>query len=378
MQLYRRHVPECPYLPDGAAWTRCTCPIYADGIANGKRFRRSMRTRSWGEAEARLATVQRATPEELEVLTAPRLGQAVSAYLADLEHRRSSRSTVVGYRCQLNKFLEAAGKLELREVTGTFMRAFLDGKSGKRTDRITVSTLRKEVAVLRAFFVFCIGKGWVSENPAKSLHKPAAPRFVTQPFDTHEVSAMIEAAKGLGGDRGVEIRALLFTLLYSGLRISDVSALKRGAYNPRTAYLTLPWTQKTGAPVRLKLHGDAVRALDQLPAPKGYEKWFYLDGLVGQESRIRKLRRRIDYLGDLVGIPAAPHRFRDTFAVELLTQGADLRTVQHLLGHDSIETTERHYAHFVAAHQAILDRATGALKFGKEAARPIVVNSRND
>ena len=59
-----------------------------------------------------------------------------------------------------------------------------------------------------------------------------------------------------------------------------------------------------------------------------------------------------------------PHRFRDTFAVELLLCGEDIRTVQLLLGHTSLRTTERHYSPFVSAFQQRLDRATAKLKFG--------------
>lgn len=325
-----------------------------------------------------MATLQSATPEERAIIGTPRLSAAIDAYLKDLVHRRRSETTHIGYKCQLYILADHAAGKTLHDIDEAFLRDFLDGKKGKRDERLRDSTLRKEVAVLRSFFAFCMSHGWTRRNPAKGIHKPRAPRFVTLPLDQREISRLIEFANGMLGRRGIETRAVLFTLLYTGLRISDVSQLKRGSFNHRTGYLTLPWTQKTGAPVRLKIHADAVRALDQLPNPNNGELWFYLNGLKKEASRIRKLRRRLDYLGEKVGIRANPHRFRDTFAVELLTQGADLRTVQHLLGHDSIETTERHYAHFVAEHQALLDRATAALQFGQQPARPFIVNSSKD
>jgi integrase/recombinase XerD len=58
-----------------------------------------------------------------------------------------------------------------------------------------------------------------------------------------------------------------------------------------------------------------------------------------------------------------PHRFRDTFAVELLKKGASLHTVQLLLGHTSIRTTEKHYAPFVLEFQKVIDAATAKLSF---------------
>jgi len=67
-----------------------------------------------------------------------------------------------------------------------------------------------------------------------------------------------------------------------------------------------------------------------------------------------------------------PHRFRDTFSVTLLQNGTDLRTVQLLLGHTSIKTTEKHYAPFVASMQKTLDDAVSTLHFGLVDAHPPV------
>lgn len=376
VQLYRRHIEDCPHASKGAAWTRCNCPIYADGLIDGKRFRRSMRTRSWSQAEAKLAAVQRSSPEDQAALVSPRLSQAVAAYIEDLKFRRKSENTVIGYRCQLQKFVGAMGVTPLRDIDSDAIQGFLASKKGKRSDGMVASTLRKEVAVLRAFYAFCQRKGWVTENPAKDVSKPKIPKLVTQPLDRRDLDRMFAFARSMRGRRGLEARALLYTLTYTGFRISDVSNLRRGDYNRKTGYLTLPWMEKTGKPVRLKLHPDAVGALDALGGDG--ERWFYLWGAQTQGARIKKLRGRLTYIGDKLGIRANPHRFRDTFAVELLTNGADLRTVQHLLGHESIETTEKHYAHFVAEHQSILDRATSTLKFGDNAPRPFVVNAHND
>ena len=65
-----------------------------------------------------------------------------------------------------------------------------------------------------------------------------------------------------------------------------------------------------------------------------------------------------------VKIKGQPHRFRDTFSVSLLSKGEELRTVQLLLGHTSVKTTEKHYAPFVESFQRVLDAATAKLDFG--------------
>ena len=81
-------------------------------------------------------------------------------------------------------------------------------------------------------------------------------------------------------------------------------------------------------------------------------------------TAIGNARKTIARVFAVAGIKGHPHRFRDTFSVSLLGKGEELRTVQLLLGHTSIKTTEKHYAPFVQSFQRILDAATAKLDFG--------------
>jgi len=85
-------------------------------------------------------------------------------------------------------------------------------------------------------------------------------------------------------------------------------------------------------------------------------------------SRFRAIYR----VCKLAGVKGHPHQFRDTFAVELLKRGEDIRTVQLLLGHDSVRTTEKHYAPWVDAFQVRLDAATAKLEFGESLVQNLV------
>jgi site-specific recombinase XerD len=115
--------------------------------------------------------------------------------------------------------------------------------------------------------------------------------------------------------------------------------------------------------VKVKLPPEVIAALDQLP--KSSHEYYFASGKNEFATVERSIRRTMEALRRLTKIDRVhPHRYRDTFAVELLNQGAELRHVQLLLGHRSIKTTEKHYAHFVAAQQALLDDATSRLSFG--------------
>jgi integrase len=119
---------------------------------------------------------------------------------------------------------------------------------------------------------------------------------------------------------------------------------------------------KTGALQSIALKPPAIEALDKLPK-KG--KYFFWDGKSKLSTRTGSIRRMMDSLKRLTKINVHPHRFRDTFAVELLQHDVPIRTVQLLLGHTSVRTTEKHYAHYVKAQQKLLDDAVAKLDFGK-------------
>ena len=91
--------------------------------------------------------------------------------------------------------------------------------------------------------------------------------------------------------------------------------------------------------------------------------YFFWNGESKLYTAIGNTRRTVTRILTTAGIEGHPHRFRDTFSVSLLEKGEDLRTVQLLLGHTSIRTTEKHYAPFVDSFQRILDAATAKLDF---------------
>ena len=120
---------------------------------------------------------------------------------------------------------------------------------------------------------------------------------------------------------------------------------------------------KTGVPLYIKLHPDCISALKALPVES--PRYFFWSGNGRVESQTGSARRTVACLAKIAGVPARPHRFRDTFAVELLLAGEDIRKVQLLLGHKSIKTTEKHYAPWVQRFQQGLDTAVSKLAFAR-------------
>jgi site-specific recombinase XerD len=360
LTLYRRHKKTCKFANRGAGWTKCACPIWCDGRLGGKRFRRAVGLSDWARAVKR---VERWEEKPEEAGSSHAVKDCVEAYLADCIARHLSKNTIHSYMETLRNFIGLCEQENVQSIT----EATSDVLSKFREQRAVESTTqRKELQHLRSFYGFLVKREWITENLAKELKPPAYHSKPTMPFEPEEISAIIAACDRIeNNDREnaararVRAKALVMLLLYSGMRISDVIKLKRARLNMDTGQLMIRM-MKTKIPLYIRINPAALDALHSIPPTSEY---FFWSGRSKLSTAIGNARRTIYILLKLANIKGHPHRFRDTFAVTLLQNGVDLRTVQLLLGHESIKTTERHYAPFVRGFQTMLDSATATLNF---------------
>jgi site-specific recombinase XerD len=253
-----------------------------------------------------------------------------------------------------------------------------DGAETQARD-LAASTSGKELETLRAFCAFGKKHGWIPENYAHELKPPKEDACPTLPFTAAEVDAILRACDHLEDgnpstlDRTrTRARAFCLVMLYSGLRISDTVKLRRETVDLTTGKMLLR-VMKTGKPLYVRLGQPAIDALSALP-PGG--EYFFWSGDSKLPTAVGNARKSISRALAVAEVAGHPHRFRDTFSVRLLESGEDLRTVQLLLGHTSIKTTEKHYAPFVESFQRILDAATAKLDFGGKAEKPATSASK--
>ncbi len=199
------------------------------------------------------------------------------------------------------------------------------------------------------------------------MRAPKDDECPTLPFTKAEVNAILKACDKLEDGNlstrertRARARALCLVMLYSGLRISDTVKLNRKTVDLATGIL-LVRVMKTGRKLYVRLGQPAIDALSALPSGGDY---FFWTGESKLATAVGNARRTISRILSIAKVKGHPHRFRDSFSVRLLEKGEDLRTVQLLLGHTSIKTTEKHYAPFVDSFQRILDAATAKLDFG--------------
>jgi len=353
LTIYRRHSPHCPHRADGRRWRRCRCPIHVAGSLEGVKIRRSLQTRNWQRAteivRAWEADGVAADPSDVSV------EQARAAHLADISRRRLSASTERKYCLlwtRLCAFAQRENITHLRQFDVPSVREFVaTWKDGPLTQ---VKNLER----LRAIFRFACDAGWIDSNPAKPLKLPRVNRRPTMPFTREEMDRILAACE-LYPDQHVHrglpnakrVRALILLLRYSGLRIGDAAACEVKRLSGDRLFL---YAEKTGVPVYCRLPPFVVKALEEMP--RDNDRYFFWSGVGTKESNSEVWRRRIKKVFQLAGVrDGHPHRFRDTFAVELLLAGVPIDRVSVLLGHSSVTITERHYAPWVRARQEQLE-----------------------
>lgn len=376
---HRRHLKSCEHIAKGWNFTLCGCPVWCDGTLDGRRFTRSLQTRNWERALTRIAALERGVDIGIELQPGRTVTDAVTGYLKDCRARNLKASSL-NSRTRTFEFLKTA--VGIKQVSGVGLAELEQHLDARRLPDnktpIAPRTKRKEIEHIRSLWEWCVRHKWCDANVARLIRPPKVEDIATLPFTAAEVQDLLTACDQITSCNGYvdyhkRARALVLTLLYSGLRVGDVAQLKRSALEP-TGHLVIR-VMKTGVRLKVLLHKDAVQALKALPADDNYPVYFFWTGNGDVNDCSGNLRETVARVGKVAGIHAHPHRFRDTFAVQLLTHGADMRTVQMLLGHQSIRTTELHYAHFVPEHQQILDDAITKLDFSQKSTGPVLVRA---
>ena len=374
MHLYRRHSPKCRFFgtEDAFSKTNCRCPIYVDRGSRKDGARKSLGTRDWTRATARLEKLLDAEAAGTVVVT---VTEACEAFLADCRRRNLTAPTIRSYAKtleHLRTYCEAAEVALIDEVDQGILLQFQNAREVRPDDPegkprpLEPSTLRKELQTLRGFFRFLVDQGSVDLNTAKRLRPPKESRRPTLPFSQGDIDKLVDAAASLEDDnphvRHINrnrAEAILLVMLYSGLRISDVATLQRQRVNLSDGRLRLRMA-KTGEPVYVRLGSPAVEALAALPVEGPF---FFWSGTSAPATAIGNMRRTVARICEASGVSGHPHRFRDTFAVRMLEKGVAIDQVSILLGHTSVRTTEKYYAPWVQSRQKLLDEATAALDF---------------
>ncbi|MHA1559741.1 MAG: tyrosine recombinase XerC [Alphaproteobacteria bacterium] len=294
-----------------------------------------------------------ANRRQLEGLAAaPDLQAAVARWRLHLgSERRLAERTLEAYGRDVVQFLRFLSKhfgnppavAELGELTVADMRGFL---ADRRRADASARTLARGLAGIRSLLRYLEREEGISAAALRVLRTPRQPKTLPKPIDAERALAMSKPDEQLSSTPWIAARdAAVLSLLYgSGLRISEALSLTRGEA-PGTGTGSLRIVGKGGktrlVPVLPYVVEAIARYLSLSPYIVGPEGPLFV-GARGGPLGPRAVQRAVERMRGALGLPpsATPHALRHSFATHLLASSGDLRTVQELLGHASLSSTQ--------------------------------------
>lgn len=282
--------------------------------------------------------------------------KSIDSFLDYLRFQRNySSHTVRNYQGDLLQFYQylTRGREDIRihprEIDHISIRDFLGHLHQKGNAK---TSLARKLASIRSFFRYLYKEGKVPSNPARLVSNPRLPERTPRFLSVREVETILELPDS-ETDRGVRDRAILELLYASGLRISELVQINLEdlllaqrlikVYGKGKKERLVPFGKKAKQALLLYLGKRAalLRRQRTLREPNA----FFLN-LRGSRLSARSIERSLkEYIkGSALLLDVHPHLFRHSFATHLLSNGADLRCIQELLGHEKLSTTQK-YTH---------------------------------
>ncbi|MGH7123156.1 MAG: tyrosine recombinase XerC [Stellaceae bacterium] len=296
------------------------------------------------------------------------LAAAISHWQSWLEHeRRASRHTVLGYGRDLAGFLDflrdhlgALPSLAALEALGPAdFRAYLAGRAQAGIER---SSSARALSTLRGFFRFLDRRGLAKNAALSAVRTPKLPKSVPKPLTAEDAALTLDGIVELGEQPWIGRRdlAILMLLYGCGLRLSEALGLTRAEAPVKPGMLSITGKgRKTRLVPVLPAVSEAIAGYVAICPHRLAAKGPLFVGVRGGPLNPRLVQRQMQRLRMLLGLPetATPHALRHSFATHLLAGGGDLRSIQELLGHASLSTTQRYTAVDAERLLAVYDRA---------------------
>ena len=277
----------------------------------------------------------------------------IKRFVSYLEVEKNySAYTLLNYKKDLEEFSQFV-RTNVEKIDYFTFRRFLASLARRNLSKRTIA---RKISTLKSFFKFLLKEGFIKSNPASSIPYPRLDKKLPAYLTEQEMSGLIES---LPEEKENDLRdKAILELLYScGLRISEMLTLDRDDVDLIGGVIKVKGKGKKerllplGRPAELALQKYLAKRSDNFPA-------LFLNRFKKRLSAVG-VRKIINKRARLIGLSKkiSPHVFRHSFATHLLNRGADLRSVQELLGHSDIVTTQV-YTHLTTKRlRKIYDRA---------------------
>lgn len=278
--------------------------------------------------------------------------------------RGAARNTLMAYQADLEDFgAFAVGKGQ--PVAGSDAALLQAYMAGLQRAGLAARTAARRLSALRQFHRFLLREGIRTDDPTTLLDAPRLPKTLPKYLTEQEVDALLSACERMAGQRGVVARAALEILYATGLRVSELLSLPRRALGGDATVLLI--RGKGGKERIVPLSDRAKSAAEALVAGQKRATRYLFPGRAANRALTRQgfflLLKQVALEAGIDPARISPHVLRHSFASHLLARGADLRSLQLLLGHADIATTQI-YTHVLAERLQRLVEAHHPLAHG--------------
>lgn len=258
--------------------------------------------------------------------------------------KKVSLNTELSYKRDLNKvsiYMAEQGIVDASKITETMLNSYI---LYMENNNFSAATVSRNIACLKSFYHFLFSKGIVTADVSEKLKAPKVEKKLPEIMTTEEVIRLLEQP---GGDTPKEIRdkAMLELLYATGIRVTELISLRVSDLNMQMGYIVchdgskervIPFNRE--AKVSLKRYLDNAR--NSMLEDKNSDILFVnCSGLPMSRQGFWKLIKYYAKKADIVA-DITPHTLRHSFAAHLVENGADLRSVQEMLGHSDVSTTQ--------------------------------------
>ena len=289
------------------------------------------------------------------------LERQIGRFLEELQRNNASAHTITAYESDLRHFLDyfsppgmkppAPAEFDVLKIR-EWLAALYDQK-------LAAVSIRRKLAALRVFFRFLVREGLAPINAPRLLRTPRSPKTLPDVMTTEQANALLDGVAAGKVERPHPARDLaIMELLYGcGLRVSELVGLNLDDVDRAERWLRV--RGKGRKERQVPFGGKAADALERyLDARASRETAVFLNHRGGRLTD-RGVRGIIKLYATLIAGDSSlhPHSFRHAFATHLLSDGADLRSIQELLGHARLSTTQKYTQVSLTDLMATYDRA---------------------
>ena len=258
-----------------------------------------------------------------------------------------SEHTISAYRNDLTALADFAGKQSLNSWAALDRQNMLAYMLSLKERGYVATTIARKVAASRSFFGFMVAEGLIKTDPTENMSSPSVGKALPRPIPIEQVRMLLEQPAKLSTAEAKRDRAMLELLYASGMRISELVALNLGDVNTEGNYFVrcfgkgrkeriIPLYEKIATAVKQYIEEDRTKL-----AHGKKDTALFLNARgdrITRQGFWQKLKEYAKSAG--LSSQISPHTLRHSFATHMLSGGADLRSVQELLGHANISTTQ--------------------------------------